>query len=128
MGISAVRADAQNAMRAIEHVRDSFWKWLGSPDLLSSRAADILFIGQQESLASDSRVLAALLGASSIELPDDDVCAHRNPANIDKTLSPVALANLHRWYEADFRAIELCRQIATRAGFGGSLDSRTSAG
>ena len=70
------RADAQNAMRAIEHVRDSFWKWLGSPDLLSSRAADILFIGQQESLAADSRVLAD--GVHAFDLAVGRVDHHRD--------------------------------------------------
>jgi len=120
------RASAQMAMRAIEHVRDSYWRWLGNPEILGRRSGDIFFIGQQENLADDAKALAKLLGVAALDLPDDDVRAHRNPANVDKTLSPEALANLQRWYQPDFQAIELCRELARRAGFGGSLANKIS--
>src|SRR5947209_7116183 len=38
----AERAAAQDAMRSIQHVRDSYWRWFGDPDYFRSRASDML--------------------------------------------------------------------------------------
>jgi hypothetical protein len=117
----AEQAAAAAAMRSIQHVKDSLWRWLGSPEYLLSRGADILFIGQQEHLASDAVVLAGHLGVSSLSLPDDDIAAHRNPAHLDKSLSPEAETNLRCWYRQEFVAMEVCARVARQQGFGGSL-------
>ncbi len=118
---TAERAAAFDAMNSIQHVRDSFWRWLGSPMNLLWRSADILFIGQQEHLQSDCEVLAQRLGVNGLELPDNDITAHRGPAHLDRSLTPEAVDNLTCWYRQEFDAIDLCIQIAQQRGFGGSL-------
>lgn len=115
---------AVEAMRSIQHVCDSYWGWLGTPDALLSRCDDVLFIGQQEHLADDVRVLAGHLGLDIGDLPSDPVAAHRGPEGSDRHLEAQAVENLMRWYAAEYQAIELCAQIARRAGFGGSLAQR----
>jgi hypothetical protein len=117
-----LRQQAIAGMRSIQHVRDSFWRWLGTPEYLVSRSMDILFVGQQEHLRADVEVLAKHLSCGPLELPNDDIAAHRNPADADRTLSDEAVNNLTHWYRQEFAAIDLCRAIAKRQGFGGSLN------
>ena len=107
------RQAAEAAMAAIAHVRDSFSKWLGDEAYLRSRADDIVFIGFQERLADDfARLLSLLVLPTEIELPDDDVLAHRNPqADVD-SLTPEAIENLRRWYDADYRLLGVCEEFA----------------
>ena len=45
----AEQQDAEAAMRAIQHVRSSYWEWFRDPDYFKSRADHILWIGRQES-------------------------------------------------------------------------------
>ena len=33
------------------------------------------------------------------------------PRHLDRTLGDAAVANLHRWYEEDFRFLELCDRV-----------------
>jgi hypothetical protein len=117
LGLSAEdagrRAHAEEAMRSIEHVRDGLRVWLGSESTLRSRLPDILFIGFQETLATDFERLVSRLGLkASVRLPDDDVAAHRNPRDRDRTLAPAAVENLRRWYAADLSLYELCRELS----------------
>ena len=117
---AAVQAAATGAMRNIQHVRDSYWYWLGSAEALWQRREDILFIGQQEYLEADVAVLARLLGLP-IELPRDPVQAHVNPEGLDYSLSEEARANLVAWSAGEYRAVEACVELARSRGFGGSL-------
>jgi hypothetical protein len=119
---AADRDEAVMAMKSIQHVRDSYWYWLDSPTYLRSRSPDILFIGQQEHLNNDVRVLAKHLKCGPLALPDDDVAAHRNPSHADKSLTETAVANLCTWYRKDFIALHMCREIARNRRFGGSLE------
>ncbi|HVN34595.1 MAG TPA: sulfotransferase family 2 domain-containing protein, partial [Casimicrobiaceae bacterium] len=109
----AERRKAERAMRNIAHVNANYWNWLVSPAYLQSRSGDIFFIGLQEQLASDFVTIRMRLGVSDdVQLPDDDVDAHRNPVSVDRTLSEAAAANLAAWYAADFAAMRECRRIA----------------
>jgi hypothetical protein len=106
------RAGAVTAMRSIEHVRDSYWRWFVSREYFLSRRADLFFVGFQASLAADFEILKAKLSLpDSLRLPDNDIDAHRNPADVDRTLDHEATANLRRWYKGDFQFIDLCREI-----------------
>jgi hypothetical protein len=118
-----LRTNAVAAMRGIKHVKASYWLWLKSKELLRARAQDILFIGQQEFLESDFKVLAGLLGLDAGELPRDPVQAHRNPADVDRRLSDEAKENLRAWYQADYEAIQVCSEIARERRLGGSIAS-----
>lgn len=117
---TGLHAAALSAMTSIAHLRDSYWKWLGTPDELSERQDDILFIGWQENLDSDVRVLSQLL-AIDMQLPRDPVQAHRNPVGLDCFLEESSKEFLKKWYFTEYQAIDACIEIAKRRGFGGSL-------
>lgn len=118
----SARTRAETAMKNIQHVRDSYWRWLGTSEQLARRSGDVLFIGRQEHLADDMKVLARHLSLELQDLPADDVEAHRNPPNLDRRLDEKALANLRQWYEADYQALKACAQVARDRRFGGSLE------
>ena len=108
-----VRSHAEHAMRSISHLRDSYFRWFGSEDYFLSRLADVFFIGFQETLTEDFDKLRIKLGLpKTLALPDDDVLAHRTPADVDRNLEEQAVVNLRRWYAADYNFVELCRAQA----------------
>jgi hypothetical protein len=99
-------------MQNIHHVRDSYARWLDSEQYLQSRAADILLIGFQETLAADFALLKSILRLDErAQLPSDEVTAHRSPQHLDKKLSEPSIVNLKQWYAADYRFIDVCRTI-----------------
>jgi hypothetical protein len=105
------RKRARRAMRSIHHVRSSYWDWFKNERHFLSRLNDIIFIGSQETLADDFEKLKARLGLpDDVQLPDDDVKAHRNTTKIDTKLDERAKANLRKWYERDYQFMELCRK------------------
>lgn len=113
-----VRRCAERAMNDIEHVRDQFSTWLGSPDYFLSRSADVCFIGRQESLTADVKRLVRLLGLDpGRQLSDSELLSHRAPAGSQTDLSPAAEANIRRWYADDYAVLALCRQHADELGY-----------
>jgi hypothetical protein len=101
---------AAAAMRSIIHVRSSIYDWIISDKYIRSRSADIILIGLQEQLGQDFQHLKDLGVVSlSASLPTDDIGTHRNPDNLDVSLSSRALENLRRWYKRDLRFYELVR-------------------
>jgi len=103
---------ARAAMRNIRHVRDGYWTWFESEEYFRSRVQDLFFIGFQESLAGDFEILKSRLGLPRRSaLPNDEVKAHVNPRGLDRTLQDEAVRNLRRWYEEDFRFVNLCREM-----------------
>ncbi len=116
------RAKACDAMRSIHHVRDSYWKWLKDEQYLDLRAKDILFIGLQENLSADFEVLKLKMSfPRDLVLPADDLCAHRSPSHVDKSLQSEAVENLKHWYQRDYACLELCSRISARRELGGSI-------
>jgi hypothetical protein len=107
-----LRAQSIAAMKNIYHVRDSYWKWFGNEAYFLSRASDILFIGAQERLNEHFQVFCDLLRLpKSVSLANDEVAAHRSPEMMTKYLDPVGRANLLRWYDDDYRFLNMCRQL-----------------
>ncbi len=101
--------DAINAMRSIQHLKDSYWYWFINRDYFLSRLNDIIFIGWQERLAQDFDILLSNLSIScAVNLPDSEFNAHRNPAQLDKDLDNDAINNLKAWYKKDYEFIDLC--------------------
>jgi len=116
------RLAAHGAMKSIRHVRDSYWKWFGCESYFQKRIDDIFFVGRQESLTLDFECLKTLLGLDpSIKLPEDDLNAHRNPAQCDYKLSATAVDNLRTWYEQDFHFIQICRHLQSQISDRGAL-------
>jgi hypothetical protein len=117
------RYRAHTGMRLIRHLNSSYWKWLGSPNELERRTADIFFIGQQEHLETDFKILCNRLGLRDVALPSDEVAMHKTPIRFDTTLDNKAVASLKVWYASDYNALRICRDIAVRNHFGSSLAS-----
>jgi hypothetical protein len=109
------RSAAAGAMQSIEHVRTSYWKWFENEPYFRSRLSDIFFIGFQETLDSDFESLRLKLGLGcGLNLPVDDIEAHKNPGHLDRSLDEVALRNLREWYAADYEFLSLCKGLAER--------------
>lgn len=105
------RRAAEDAMRAIYHVRCSLWEWFGGPAKLRSRANDLWFVGRQESLDRDFGILCRSVGLEGLRLPSDEYASHRTPAGMATSLSEGARANLRRWYRRDYECIELLESV-----------------
>jgi hypothetical protein len=106
------RAQAEEAMSAIGHVRASYWRWFRSEEYFHARLDDIMLIAFQERLSADFDILHGKLALpESVGLSKDKVRSHRTPEGLDKRLSEVGEANLRRWYERDFAFVELCRRV-----------------
>ncbi len=113
--LAAAEPEAYGAMRAIGHVKTSYWDWFGDEALLRRRENDILFVGFTETLDADFARLKEKLGLpAEVKLPTDPILAHRTPANEPRGLSETSRAAIARWYEADYRFLEWAR--ATRGG------------
>ena len=117
LGLSSDDPEEREAVgHAINGIRHLGWrleKWLVSPDLLRSRLPDILLIGFQESLEEDFENLKQIVGLDeSVQLPRDDVKAHRNRPDSDRRLDEQARTNLVEWYADDYEFFELCREHA----------------
>jgi hypothetical protein len=113
--VAKERANAEKAMRTIAHVKDGYAQWFDSEEYLLSRMEDIFFIGFQETVEEDFDAVKSRLGLpANIELPTDEITAHRTPDHLEKRLDPQALENLKAWYAEDFRFFALCRQIRGR--------------
>jgi hypothetical protein len=103
---------AHTAMSCIGHIRNSYWDWFESEEFFRSRLSDILFIGFQERLNDDFEILKSKLGLyENAKLPDNDIRAHRNPTDLDRTLSDEAIKNLKEWYKKDYEFIDLCEEV-----------------
>ncbi|MDD5275273.1 MAG: sulfotransferase family 2 domain-containing protein [Methylovulum sp.] len=116
------KAKAEEAMNNIQHINQSYWRWFDNEVYLRRRQTDIFFIGRQEHLNKDFEMLKTKLDVTDgIDLPDNDVEAHRNPANLDKALDPVAIENLQQWYKKDYLFIKICKEIVKSQGITSSL-------
>jgi hypothetical protein len=114
---SEQRVAAHRAMISIWHVRDSYWDWFRSREYLESRVEDLLAIVWMPDLtASFSRLCAALGLPDSTRLPTDELRAHRSPADVDRTLSDEAIANLQRWYARDYAFLDFCAGLECFVG------------
>jgi len=114
-GNPEARKFAMDAMKSIQHVRSSYWRWLGSEEYFMSRLQDILLIGFKESLEDDFVILKQRLNLDeTIELPKDIIKAHKNPENLDYHLDDEARRNLMDWYASDMNCFGLCQEKANQ--------------
>ena len=103
---------ARQAMKVVRHLNRHYSVWCGEPEAFRARSGDVLFVGFQETLAADFERLKRLLDLpATIALPADDYTAHRNPADLDRSLDERALGCLRNWYRADFEFLALCKDL-----------------
>jgi Sulfotransferase family len=106
---------AAHALTHIRHVRSSYWDWFQDEAYFASRRSDVFFIGFQNTLNTDFEMLKRRLELpDEVKLPDDDVAAHRNPAQLNKTLEAAAVENLRTWFKRDYEFVALCEKLAVR--------------
>ncbi len=99
------------ALKSVNHFK-SYSKWYIDFNYFRSRADDILFVGFQESLDADFAQLKRILKIPrDVDLPTDDITAHRNPRDINKFIEEKGVAALQEWYSEDYRFISLCKEI-----------------
>ncbi len=116
------RDAAVHAIRSIDHLKAPHWLWFTNERYFLSRRSDILLIGFQETLAEDFALLKRILNLpEDVDLPEDDVAAHKNPIDVDKSIDEQAMRNLEIWYARDYRFLELCRDVASQVENGFEL-------
>ena len=99
------------AMKSVQHLV-RYKQWYIDFDYFRSRAADIPFVGFQESLDADFAALKTILEIPpDTALPTDDVGAHRNPKDLDKKIDEVGMRALRAWYADDFTFVSMCREL-----------------
>jgi hypothetical protein len=109
---AVVKSNAEMAMGRIQHVNRPYGWWFADEASFLSRTDRLFFIGFQEQLADDFDRLKRMLGIPAAAcLPEDEVLSHRAPEGTDRWLEPQAERNLQRWYAADIRFVELCREL-----------------
>ena len=113
-GNNKIRENAISAMNNFSHF-NSLMYWFANEEYFKSRLDDILYFGFQENLSSDFEKLKNILGFDdSIELPNDDIGAHRNPKNLDTSLDQKAQENLLDYYIEDYKFINLCKNLKNK--------------
>ena len=99
------------AMENVQHFK-SYSKWYVDFDYFKSRLDDVLFIGFQESLDADFVKLKSILEIpQKINLPTDDIAAHRNPKGINKFIGEHGMQALRAWFQEDYEFISLSKKI-----------------
>jgi hypothetical protein len=105
---------AIKAMASVQHFKP-YSKWYIDFDYFKTRIDDILYIGFQESLDTDFSELKSILSISPDKLlPTDDLSAHRNPPNLDKSMDESGILALKYWYSDDYKFISLCKEIMSK--------------
>ena len=106
---------AIRAMHEIQHVNEHLHHDLGSRALLERRADQILFIARTKRLTREWPLLLRAVGLPHIQLPTDDVYAHRSPfppAQLDDR----GKAALRAWYARDYRLLKFCDELRREKG------------
>ncbi len=106
---SALRELAEDAMRTIQHVRETYHWVFGGLEGLKSRIDRVSFVGFQDDLAgSFERFKNFLVLPADLSLPQDDFSAHRH-TGVRTPFSDAAIENLREWYAEDYRIYDfLC--------------------
>lgn len=106
------RKAAREAMRSIQHVKKGLHFYLESARTLERYRDNVFFILDQEHLDDDlDRLFARFDKVFPKRLREDNARKHRAPNALDKTLSPMALANLEAHYANDLEIYAKCREI-----------------
>ena len=101
------RSLAKLALRNIRHM--GLMLGVVTPTQLYSRPGQVVYIGRQETLATDWEQLKLLLRLPpDLKLPTAQVEAHRREASLDTTLDPAAVAALRKWYRDDYLLLKYC--------------------
>lgn len=111
------RRQAYLAMNSIRHIRQRYTEFLGSLEFLTQVADQIAHVGHQPDFDADLEHLKTLFKLDEdIKAPNDDISAHRNPKDIDRALSMLAIENLEKWYREDYDIYRWCLAYRSAKG------------
>ena len=97
------RNQARRAFEVLPHLLLGYRHYLRSTDFLAQNCERIFFIGRQEEIDSDLKILFPLLDIEDFVVPAPAVLASmRSPPVTDYGLSELATANLRTWLSADY--------------------------
>ena len=106
------RAMARLAMFAIPNLRFGLDWWLESSKLLLAHRQRIGAILFTHMLIEDFTVLKSRYNLDeTLSLPEDAKRSHRAPPGTSQVLSPLAIENLHRWYQTDQSILRTCADL-----------------
>ena len=106
---------AATGIKSLLHLKAPLQTWFKSESYLLSRRSDILLIGFQETMNEDFELLRRIVNLpAEVNLPQDEVAAHKNPIHVDRRLDAEAIRNLKVWYEKDYRFFDMCKEIAAQ--------------
>lgn len=104
-----LRRHATDAMSSIKHLRRAYRHYLGSVELLEQERDRIYFIGATETFEDDFGLLRKLLRVpDDLELPIDNVGAHKTPDGFEKTVSELGRGNIETYYADDYAIYRWC--------------------
>lgn len=101
------KAAAEKGMNSIGHVSTSYWNWFHNEQYLIENLKMIAIVLKQEELTQDFDYLKEKFNIKNASLTKDPVKAHKNSNTFDKKLSDKAIQNLKKWYEDDYRFLNL---------------------
>lgn len=111
---------AQKAMNSIFHLTRIHTHYFNLQQI-KDRKSDLEFILFQEQLDSDFELFKKMQGLpAKCMLPVNSIHAHKNPAELDRTLSAQAQDTLKNHYKEDYAIIDYCRSLRAE------IDSRVS--
>ncbi len=107
-----LRAQANQAMQSISHVRSSYWDWFVDEETLRRRADDVLCVMRQKNLNEDFKQLVAKLQLpDSLDLSADPMTSNRSPRSMSQGLDPTAEKAVREYYARDYAFLTLCRKL-----------------
>lgn len=108
---SEIAQIAESAFISIKHISRKLSYWLVDTEYLKDRSKDILYILEQESLATDFKILCDELSLKlNNTLPEEENAIHRNIER-NYILSSDSIDFLNSFYHDDFPLIDICRKI-----------------
>ncbi|MEJ8572348.1 hypothetical protein [Microbaculum marinum] len=109
---SETRLAATRAMDSIGHVKKNLHGYLKGPAFLENNKDRIFFIFNQQTLDEDIRRYYSLFGRKVPQkLVGNEDLKHKNPDNLDRRLSDVAIKNLREHYKKDMQIYRKCLNI-----------------
>ena len=90
-------------------MRSRYWSWFDTPERLTRRADDILFIGRQERLDADFETLKTLLELPpALTLPRNPRLSHKQPKGLVPELTSAQRQTLRTVVAQDDDFIAFC--------------------
>ena len=107
-----LQAAAGKAMESIGHVKKNLKGYLNGRAFLEKHKDSIFFIFKQADLDNDLDILYKMFGKKLPEnISEDESLKHKNPGDVDRTISELGMENLRKHYEKDILIYRKCLNL-----------------